>query len=316
MTADASREQMIEVEGVRLRAVLDGTSSGEAYSSGPAPLVVLHGFTGGAESMSCVSEQLSKDRLVVRLELVGHGRSDAPAGVGRYSMQACAGQIVAAVGALKLESPALMGYSMGGRAALSAAIRQPGLFSSLILVGATAGIADPQLRRARVEADKALADRIESKGIESFVDAWMALPIFASQSRLGEAALAHAREERLANSPHGLANSLRGMGAGAQPPLFDRLDGFQKPVLLVVGEEDEKFREIATTVADGLANPEIAILAEAGHAAHLEAPAAFGRIARAFLDRTDRHPPGPSGETLPNQDVTISTASKRQERRA
>ena len=50
------------------------------------------------------------------------------------------------------------------------------------------------------------------------------------------------------------------MGAGAQPPLFDRLDRISLPVLLVVGDEDEPFRADDPTAAlagamHGIFNP-------------------------------------------------------------
>ena len=100
-------------------------------------------------------------------------------------------------------------------------------------------------------------------------------------------ALARSRRDRLRQRPQGLANSLRGMGAGAQPPLHDRLDRIAVPVLLVVGEEDAKFRGIAEELRRLLADARIAILPDAGHAAHLEAPAAFAACVSHFLDDVD-----------------------------
>ena len=274
----SSEIRFVEAEGVRLRAVLDGPMD----APGP-PVVVLHGFTGSAESMAGVAASLSAARRVVRLELVGHGESGAPKDLQPYTMSACSEQVLSAIAALELGPVHLLGYSMGGRAALATAVAQPRAFASLVLVGATAGIADSAERAERMIADEALADRIEDQGIEAFVEAWMALPLFASQARLGEAALARARAERLQQRPEGLANSLRGMGTGAQPPLHDRLASIESPVLLVVGEEDAKFRAIAAELERALPNARVAVLADAGHAAHLEAPEAFVAQVSAFF---------------------------------
>jgi 2-succinyl-6-hydroxy-2,4-cyclohexadiene-1-carboxylate synthase len=283
MTASESR--FIEADGLRLHAVLD---HGPVTAASARPVVLLHGFTGSAESMAGVVAPLAADRSVVRLELVGHGESEAPEDVTRYAMGACALQILAATRNLGLDRPHLLGYSMGGRAALYTALECPEAFASLTLVGATAGIADPVARAERVQADRVLAARIETGGLEAFVDYWMALPIFASQARrLPPGALARARAERLRQRPHGLANSLLGMGAGAQPPVFDRLDRFIAPALLVVGEEDVKFREIARVLARGMTAAHVTHLPEAGHAVHLEQPAAFVERVRAFLGDVD-----------------------------
>jgi 2-succinyl-6-hydroxy-2,4-cyclohexadiene-1-carboxylate synthase len=267
-------EHFVHADGIRLRVLEEGT--------GPA-LLVLHGFTGDAESMACVSSGLRDRFRVFRLELVGHGGSDAPSTAKAYSMEACARQIADAAQALGLDRPHLLGYSMGGRAALAAAVAEPEAFASLVLIGATAGIEDSVARRERIESDEALAARIEEEGIEAFVTSWMALPLFASQARLGDAALGKAREQRLRNSPEALAASLRGMGAGAQTPLHDRLSSLVLPVLLVVGDEDEKFQRIACDLEGRLPKARIVRIAEAGHAAHLEAPEAFAGIVGAFL---------------------------------
>ncbi len=69
---------------------------------------------------------------------------------------------------------------------------------------------------------------------------------------LGEKALAASRADRLRNTAHGLANSLRGMGSGAQPPLHGKLRDLRLPVRLLVGELDSKFRRIAADLADRL----------------------------------------------------------------
>ncbi len=73
------------------------------------------------------------------------------------------------------------------------------------------------------------------------------------------------------------------MGAGAQPPLHDRLATLARPVLLVVGEEDAKFRAIAAELAARLPDARIATIAQAGHAAHLEAPERVAEVVRRFL---------------------------------
>jgi len=274
------KEHFIDVDhdvngdGVRLRAIEDG--QGEA-------VLMLHGFSGDAESMLSVAEGLRDRYRVILLELIGHGGSDAPLEVAAYGMSACVHQVRAVVRGLELTRPHLLGYSMGGRAALAAAVSAPGDFSSLVLIGATAGIADAALRGQRIRADRALADRIEAGGIELFVDEWMALPLFESQARLGADVLERARTQRLRNSTLGLANSLRGMGAGAQTPLHGLLAMLALPILLVVGEEDEKFRGIAADLASTLPDARVAVLPEAGHAAHLEAPAAFRRVVCDFL---------------------------------
>lgn len=268
------RELRLAAAGVELRALVEG--AGE-------PLLVLHGFTGRAESMEPVAAGLRDTFTVVRLDLLGHGESEAPRDPAPYAMERCIAQVTAALDALGIRRAHALGYSMGGRVALALAARQPGRVGSAVLVGASAGLAAPDARAARVRSDEALADRIEREGIERFVDAWMALPLFASQARLGPAFLARARAERLAARPHGLANSLRGMGSGAQPPLHAELARVGAPVLLAVGSLDAKFEAIARELAAALPDARVHPIPDAGHACHLEQNESFLRTVRAFL---------------------------------
>lgn len=281
MTSQTEVEQSVTAAGLRLHVTLAGSGAAR-------PVLILHGFTGSAQSMAGVASEFNADRQTIRLDFVGHGRSEAPSDPFQYGMDRCVDQVLALVDGLCARPPHLLGYSMGGRVALCAATRSPHAFASLLLVGASAGLAGVQARTDRIRADEALADRIESRGLEEFVESWLNLPLFESLSRLGAEALDRAREQRLRNSPHALANSLRGMGTGAQLPVHEHLGRISPPVCLVAGAEDEKFKTIALDLASTLPRAETHWIPEAGHAAHLENPAAFGHVARTFFDQVDR----------------------------
>ena len=185
-----------------------------------------------------------------------------------------------------MSAPAGWAIRWAGRTALQLAVRHPQLVSALVLEGASPGLAAAQERAARVAADEALAERIERDGVEAFVDEWEALPLFATQVALPRERREAIRAGRLAGSAVGLANSLRGMGTGAQEPLHDRLAEVRAPVLMIAGALDEKFSEIARGMARSLPHATIEVIADAGHAAHVERPAAFGDAVLAFLRRS------------------------------
>ena len=94
------------------------------------------------------------------------------------------------------------------------------------------------------------------------------------------------REIRLAHRPVGLANSLRGLGQGTQPSFWNRLGEIEIPVLLIAGELDRKFRDIASRMNDRIPASELAIVPDAGHAVHLEQPLAYVTHVEQFLART------------------------------
>ena len=247
---------------------------------GPAdgvPVVVLHGFTGSAQAMAPLAERLAVGEQpcpalrVIAPDLVGHGGSDSPDDLAVYRVQAMADQVGALADALCCETFHLVGYSMGGRVALALGCVSPPRLRSLTLIGASAGIADPDERRRRAEADQARAERIVTD-LDAFVAEWMGGPLFAGQTALGEAHLRAARAQRLASNPAGLARSLVAGGTGAMQPLHERLADCDVPTLLVVGARDSKFCAIAAQLAAGLPRAAVARIEGTGHAAHLEQP--------------------------------------------
>jgi 2-succinyl-6-hydroxy-2,4-cyclohexadiene-1-carboxylate synthase len=234
------------------------------------PVVLLHGFTQTRQSWRRTVAALGGSYRALTPDLPGHGQAGArrPA-----SFAACA----AYVRALADGPCTLVGYSMGGRIALHTAFAVPGLVRRLVLVGASPGIADAGERSARRRADEALADRIEAIGVEAFAAEWGAQPLFAGQEER-VAAAAHA--DRLRNTAAGLAAALRGLGTGVMEPLWDRLPELAVPVVLVVGERDEKFRAIASRMAAGIPGSRLEVVAGAGHAVQLERPDAVAAAIR------------------------------------
>src|SRR5262249_4802486 len=130
-------------------------------------------------------------------------------------------------------------------------------------------------REQRRTSDEALAVRIEREGVPAFVDHWEQLPLFASQQTLPPERRAALRAQRLRNRASGLANSLRGVGAGVGPALHHELTGLDIPCLLVAGALDAKYRGIAEEMAHKLPHAMLCVVPEAGHTVHLERPEAF-----------------------------------------
>lgn len=257
---------------MRLHASVDG--------AGP-PLVLLHGFTGSAESWAPHLAALGARFTTIAVDLPGHGRSPAPDPTTRLT--AVADALVTVLDDLGVARASWLGYSLGGRAALHVAVAHPARVERLVLEGASPGIADASERAARAEGDGALAFALERDGLDAFVERWMAQPLFASQRRLSAAVRARERAVRLSNSARGLALALRALGAGTQAPLWHVLPTLRLPTILVVGAEDARYRAIAEAMASRLPDAVVAVVPEAGHAPHLESPAAFADAVLAFL---------------------------------
>ncbi len=264
-------------------------------------LMLLHGFTGSGRSLDPIARSLAHEFATLAPDLPGHGRSVSGTDPRDYGFDRCLERLVTTLECAGHSRAHWLGYSMGARLALGCAIRHPERVASLVLVGGRAGIADGKEREARRDADEALARRIETAGVEAFVDEWLEQPIFATQRRFGNEFLEAERRARLANVAAGLAASLRGLGPGSQPPLFDLLGTVEVPVLLVVGALDRPFVEHARELARRMPAAELCEIEDAGHAVHLEQPLAFLAAARDFLRRAARR--APSRLAIPVQET-------------
>ena len=270
----------VNVRGVRYHAWIEGDVAVE-----PATLL-LHGFTGsGLDWEPLVPRVRALGRATVAIDLPGHGRSDIADDPTRYTMSETVDDLGAILSELGIESADWIGYSMGGRVALHAALTLRDRVRSLILESASAGIQDAVARHRRRRSDDALAARIEERGIEWFTDYWSTLPLFETQWELPPATLQTLRERRLSNDPRGLARSLRGIGQGVQEYVGDRLPSLTIPTLFVAGERDPKYLDLARLGAASVPGAACVIVPGAGHTVHLEAPDAFGE-AVASLGRT------------------------------
>ncbi len=262
----------------------------ETAGSGPA-LVLLHGFTGSARAWGEFGERLAGHLTTIAVDIVGHGESDAPDDLEHYRMERAIEDIVTAVTRLGFERPHWLGYSMGGRTALQLANAYPANVRSLLTIGASPGIECVEDRVARVSSDELLARGIERDGVEAFIDYWEAIPLFASQRALPEAARARIREGRLRNRVTGLANSLRGMGAGAQTALHDRLATMTMPALIMAGALDTKYVETGALLAESMPNARFAAIPGAGHAAQSERPAEAAALVLDFIQTLESESP-------------------------
>ncbi|MYI14411.1 MAG: 2-succinyl-6-hydroxy-2,4-cyclohexadiene-1-carboxylate synthase, partial [Acidimicrobiaceae bacterium] len=271
----------------RIRAGGVELAVSERGPQGGMPILVLHGFTGSSAAMEPLVERLAAGLAgrVICPDLIGHGDSEVPDDIDRYRVEAMAGQVAGLADALDCETFHLVGYSMGGRVALTLGCTQPQRLQSLALIGASAGISDPAERRRRAGADRSRADRIV-EDFEAFVEGWMADPLFAGQAALGHAHRQAARAQRLASSPAGLARSLLAGGTGSMTPLHSRLKDCEVPVLALAGAQDAKFCAIAAELATVLPDCAAVRVEGAGHAAHLEQPDAAAAAIAGFIADT------------------------------
>lgn len=246
-------------------------------------IMLLHGFTGSHSTWANLCDSLEDSHFVIMPDLPGHGMSGTSSNLEHVNIGSTSDNLQRVLNHLGVRKTALLGYSMGGRVALSLALEHQDKVTSLILESASPGIRDWRERRIRKKEDDALAMDIEKRGLEWFVNRWESMPLFATQKKLDPSIVKRIREERFSNSANGLSMSLRAVGTGAMESLWERLGSLRTPVLLIVGELDGKFLAAGKAMQKLLPNCRLEEVKGAGHCTHVEKPDAFERIVEEFL---------------------------------
>lgn len=105
-----------------------------SFGTGGTPLVVVHGGYGLVDMFGDLLPRLAGNRRVIGVELQGHGHTrdvDRP-----FRWEAFGDDLAALVDVLGLGEADLLGYSLGGGAALRAAIQYPERVRRLVVVSA------------------------------------------------------------------------------------------------------------------------------------------------------------------------------------
>lgn len=268
------------IDGVKIYLEKFREESGNKNS-----LFLLHGFTGSSGDWKNVSDLFDKRFNVYAVDLIGHGKSDAPSDISLYTAESQVNQLKTIFDKIRSEKNILLGYSMGGRLALNYAVRYPGSLNGLILESASAGISKQSEREKRISDDNELAGMILKNPIEEFMTKWMDQELLGTLRRFSNARLDELKKEKSNASKTGLANSLRGFSTGTMPFIGNQLKSVNIPVLLLSGQLDSKFTKINSHIQKHFPTAKHSVIKTAGHNTHLEEPKYFIQSVNRFLKK-------------------------------
>lgn len=260
-------------DGVRLHA--------EAHGEG-TPVVLSPGYCQTHENFRPqVAPLAAAGYRVVLWDYRGHGLSDAPLDPARYSMA----QVVDDLGrVLDWAAPGrravVGGLSFGGLASLHFALAHPERVRALLLFASGPGFKNPEAQ-ARWEAQVGrVADRLEERGFEGYVDGRAAPTAIGLRPELPAAQAAG--RAILAQEPRAVALFGRRV-SGPAPGVIDALATLRVPALVLVGELDADYLRAAEVMAARIPGATRVTLPRAGHCANLDEADAFDRALLDFL---------------------------------
>jgi pyruvate dehydrogenase E2 component (dihydrolipoamide acetyltransferase) len=257
--------QYVDAGEVRLRYLRIGPE-------GLLPIVLIHGFGGDLGNWQFNQPVLAEQRLVIAIDLPGHGGSakSVPSG----DVAALASVVRDALDALEISRAHLAGHSLGGAISLRLALDDPDRVASVTLVG-SAGLG-PEIEMGYIEGFIAADRRREMKAA---VEMLFADPALVSREMIEDLV----RFKRL----DGVAGALRAIAAGAfaggrqAAVMVDRLAALPMPVQAIWGSAD---RIIPAYHAEALPPERRHVLEGAGHMVHLERYDEVNRLIADFLE--------------------------------
>jgi len=99
---------------------------------GGSPIVLIHGFGAALDWWDRIAPELARRHRVIRLDLIGHGGTEAPA--SGYSIERQAALVQAVLDKFNVERVTVVGHSMGGEVATAFAEAAPLSVERLILI--------------------------------------------------------------------------------------------------------------------------------------------------------------------------------------
>ena len=229
------------------------------------PLLLTHGFGATSGMWSPNIDALGVDRPVIAWDMRGHGSSDAPEDMGRYSEQISVADMAAILDEAGAERTVVGGMSLGGYLSLAFHLVHPQRVAALVLVDTGPGYRNDEARdkwNAWVERRAQELERGKTRADSS-------------------AELAQAVHEH----PEGLPRAARGVMAQKDARVITSLDSITAPTLVIVGAQDTEFLAGAEYMHRKIPNARKVVIDDAGHAANMDQPETFNTAVREFLEK-------------------------------
>ncbi|WVZ74855.1 hypothetical protein U9M48_022979 [Paspalum notatum var. saurae] len=267
-------------------------------------VLLLHGFLGTSEDWVPMMKALAPSARVIAVDLPGHGESQ----ILQHHVKNSEEFVVTVQLVTDLLSQLMchitdgevvvVGYSMGARIALHMALNEVYKIRGVVTISGSPGLRDEASRRRRIATDKSRAQFLMSCGLECFLQTWYSGKLWASLRE-------HPKFDSLlrTRSKHknikALAKVLADTSVGRQKSLWEDLKHLKRPLLIVAGEKDAKFKDISQAMcreimshgecgSDGRNGKELCeliIIPDSGHAVHVENPLPLVRAVRKFLQK-------------------------------
>ncbi len=258
----------VETNGIRINCELSGEKG--------APVVLLsHSLASGMVMWDPQIQALRTGYRVLRYDMRGHGKSDAP--LGAYSLELLAGDVIALMDALEIETVHFVGLSIGGMIGQCMGLHYADRLKSLVLCD-TAPIF-PAEARHMFEERKQTA---RNEGLSALVDGTLARWFTPGFLETKPPVVGQIRDQILGTP---VAGFLGCSDAILDLDYLDRLSEIRVPTLIMVGADDPGTPVAASEAIHArIPGSELIVLPSAAHLSNIEQADTFNESLLAFLN--------------------------------
>lgn len=263
------------ISGVEMAYRTAGSESG-------TPLVLIHGYTGNHRNWALnVKPLINAGYRTMSPDNPGHGASAAPEEFEPFELGEVADTIHQLAVGLDCDPAVVVGHSMGGAIAEEYAIHHPDAVSALVLVASAGGSSGAEREAMAAHIDDLRAVYAEG-GMDAVFEQQVAKGLRPGIEAATPALRALTKSEFAKTSWAGF--EFGGLALRTRHDTLARLAAFDKPVLIVVGEnESATLRTVAGDLAGAMPHAQTAVINGAGHSPQFETPEAFNKVLLDFL---------------------------------
>jgi pimeloyl-ACP methyl ester carboxylesterase len=237
-------------------------------------VVLLHGFLEDNTMWTKISPTLSKQKRIICIDLLGHGKTDCFGYVHR--MKDMANAVISVINHLKIKKFMVIGHSMGGYVALEIAKQIPERLNGICLMNSTFEEDDVALKLRRSRANKIVKDNFENMVRLSFTN------LFSDESQLNhEKEIEKALKIALQTSVQGYIAAQEGMALRHNS--FKEFKDLSCKKLVIIGKKDPVISP--NIIINSCKNTDIEVIKYSeGHMSHIENYSIFLRDIVHFIE--------------------------------
>jgi len=241
-----------------------------------AVVVLLHGFLENKHMWNEIIPEISKNKRVLAIDLLGHGHTECLGYI--HPMELMADAVAAVLKTLRIRKITLIGHSMGGYVSLALSEKNPEMIRGLCLLNATAASDDTSRKKLRKRANKMAQINLTNIVRMSFIN------LFSERSKeIFNPEIQLALSEALQTSLQGYSASQEGMRIRPNRLSVLKNNHFKK--LFILGKKDPVL-PVNKGIKEAEETQSETVVLSGGHMSHIENSDELTRVLNTFIRRS------------------------------